>query len=212
MTMTARLQVLLEELRKSLSGKGMGRFPVYSAMLYLSRTKHRGASPETDATQDLIERLKAGDQAAIRAGAEALARHPGLKGFKGVVTAAPRSASGRPSNMVLANALVRAGAGKRAVDLVERAVAVQSSRMRRRAGGVNAGTGYQEHVRTMAVKGVPEAAGVLIVDDVFTSGATLRAAAEVLHQAGYRGPIFGATVAHYRPDKGASRRGAVFYV
>lgn len=208
----SKLQALFEELRRSVTGKGLGRFPVYSAMVYLSRTKHRGASPETDATQDVIEQIKAGDNHAIKEGAAALARHAGLRGFKGVVTGAPRSAAGRPSNMKLAKALVKAGVGKRAVDLVERAIAVQSSRMRRRAGGVEAGTGYQEHVRSMAVKGVPEADGVLIVDDVFTSGATLRAAADVLHQAGFRGPVFGATVAHYSSDPKAKQRASVFYV
>ena len=199
------------ELRPSLVGKGAGRFSVYSSLVYLSRTAHRGHSPETDVIQDLIEALKRGDPAAIQEGAQQLATHPGLRGFKGVVVPAPRSSDQRPSNLQLAKALVQQGVGTTALDLITRIKPVPSSRQLRHERG--RGLPYSEHIQSLEAE-LPESAdGVLIVDDIFTTGATILAAAETLRQAGYTGPVFGAAVGYYSAEpveRGVQHE--VFYV
>ena len=193
---------VVAEMRPSLTGKGQGKFPVYSSLVYLSRAAHRGYSDATDDVQDLIEDLKTGDLRAIKEAASTLAQHPGLDGFRGVVAAAPRSNQQRPSNMVLARELVQLGVGTSTMDLIQRSKTVPSSRMRRRQFGPQHGTPYSEHLDTMQAGFPPQAAreGILIVDDIFTSGATLRAAAEVLWRSGFTGPVFGATAGYYQQE------------
>ncbi len=208
-----KICLLFEELRKSISGKGLGMFPIYSAVMYFSVTKHRGISKDGDFIQDQIQKLKDGNTSAIEWGADLLSKHPGLRGFNGVVIGAPRSKTGKPSNLEIAKKLVSIGIGKSAESSVSRIVPVESSRIRRRRG--ERGTGYREHLTSMSTNGVPQSDGVLIVDDVFTTGATIRAAGEVLWKNGFNGPIFGATVAYYNPNPLASddpNRPAVFYV
>jgi phosphoribosylpyrophosphate synthetase len=175
------------------------RVPVYSSLVYLSRSKHRGVDPDCDVVQDLIQDVKDGDKAAIEKAATMLAKHPGLRGFKGWVTATPRSTADRPSNMVLAKALVRHGVGVKAVDMVKRIKSIESSRMRRRAGGVQAGTSLDQHLASMGFTGKVANEGVLIVDDIFTTGATMKSAALTMRRAGYKGPIFTAALGYYQP-------------
>ncbi len=60
------------------------------------------------------------------------------------------------------------------------------------------GVPFEEHVRTMDAE--PEAVDptmpLLIVDDMFTQGTTLRASAAVLRKAGYSGEFLGATAGY----------------
>lgn len=168
---------------------------VYSSVPYFSRSKRRGLSPECDQAQDLVQAVKDGDRKAIKEGIGILATHPKLRGFKGIVTAAPRSKAGRPSGMVLARELVKAGVGKKAVEMVVRKSAVPSSRMRRRKG--LAGIGKEKHVESMAFAGRASDEPVLIVDDVVTTGATLDAVAHHIRAAAHTGPVMAATVGYF---------------
>ena len=177
--------------------------PVYSSLVYMSRTQHRGLNPECDRVQDLIQRVKDGDRQAIQEAAKVLATHPGLRGFKGWVAPAPRSKAGRPSNSVVAEALVHAGIGTEVVPMVQRIREVESSRMRRHRG--EPGVSLEEHLESMGFVGVIADQGVLLVDDIFTTGTTLRASALTLLQAGYHAPLFGATLGYYQPDPTQAR-------
>jgi hypothetical protein len=53
----------------------------------------------------------------------------------------------------------------------------------------------EEHLGSLAVTKEPVQGGVLIVDDVITSGAMLKASVRVLKRAGFRGPFLAATAA-----------------
>jgi len=46
----------------------------------------------------------------------------------------------------------------------------------------------------------PTDGGVLVIDDMFTTGNTLRASATILRRAGYLGKIIGATAGYDVPD------------
>jgi len=165
---------------------------VYSAVTYLSSSKYRGISKECDRAQDLIEAVKSGDRKAIEEAAKILSGHPGLRGFKGIVTGAPRSKQGRPSNLVIARALVENGVGSSVEELVTRKTPVSSSRLLRRSG--REGVSFDEHVASMAFVGSTSDRPVLIVDDMFTTGATLRATAKRIQDSGHSGSIMGATI------------------
>jgi len=194
-----RKTLFTEAQRRELQERSF-RVPVYSSLVYLSRSKHRGVDPDCDDIQDLIQDVKDGDKRSIEKAASELAKHPGLRGFKGWVAATPRSTADRPSNMVLAKSLVRKGVGVKAVDMVKRIKSIESSRMRRRKGGVQAGTTLDQHLASMGFVGETAKEGVLIVDDIFTTGATMKAAALTMRRAGYKGPIFAAALGYYQPS------------
>jgi len=171
---------------------------VYSAVPYFSRGHHRGLDQDCDAAQDLIEAVKAGDMSAIKLGVKALARHPKLKGFKGIVTAAPRSSQSRPSNLIIAQELVSWGVGTTALQMVVRGTAVPSSRLRRRLG--KEGVPFQQHLDSMVFVGQPTSEPVLVIDDMFTTGTTLSATAARIKKGGHQGTITGATVGYFVDD------------
>jgi phosphoribosylpyrophosphate synthetase len=207
---------LSEQLRLAILTERSFRIPVYSSLVYLSRSKHRGVDPDCDDVQDLVQDTKDGNQQAIKNSAAMLAKHPGLKGFQGWVAPVPRSATNRPSNMTLARTLTGLGVGTKAIDMVTRIKAIESSRMKRRKSGVQAGTSMEQHLASMGFVGEIADAGILLVDDIFTTGATVKAAALTMRKAGYKGPIFAATLGYYEPNPKKSNecpvRHKTFYV
>jgi phosphoribosylpyrophosphate synthetase len=176
---------------------------VYSSLPYFSRSWRRGLSQDCDAVQDLVEAIKAGDTSAIKLGVKGLASHPKLRGFKGIVTAAPRSTASRPSNMVIAQELVRHGVGTKALQMVVRGTPVPSSRLRRRLG--QEGIPFAQHLDSMVFVGEPNDEPVLIIDDMFTTGTTLKATAARIRKGGHRGPLAGATIGYYVDDEARAR-------
>jgi hypothetical protein len=187
--------------------KVAGSLLVAASIGYASRTKYPAVPEDFETARDLIQDLKDGGREAAVKCAKIMAKHPLLRGFGGVVVPAPRSSDGRPSHILLAECLVRAGVGSRAIVAVVRKHPVESSRLRRRKG--LPGLSYDEHVESMASSGhgIDPIEAVLIVDDMFTVGTTLRAAATVLRQAGHTGPIMGATAGfdlHGAPAKSDS--------
>jgi len=186
--------------------------PLFAAFVYLSKTQHRGLDEDCDAVQDLIERLKSGDRQAATQAAKGLARHPQLRGFDGVVIPAPRSTAGRPALTMFANTLVSQGIGNRVETPVVREVPVESSRMRRRRG--LPGVPLEQHEESMGVRahGISPDEPVLVVDDILTTGATLRAVANQLRKAGHRAPIMGAAAGYYEPDPSEHEACPVNYI
>ena len=176
------------------------RLQVHAGMAYVSRTRHRGHSEAHDAIQDLVQGVKDGSPTATRTAATWLSRHPSLQGFDGVVIPAPRSDTGKPMLHGLAEALVAEGVGQRAVSAVTRTEPVVSSRIRRHGG--SPGLTAADHAATMTADlgDIDPYTPILIADDVFTTGATLRAVERTLRRAGHRGPIHAAVVGHYVED------------
>lgn len=178
--------------------------PIYAGLVYLSRTRFRGLSPKCDDAQDVVEALKAGDGRAAAYCAALLAHHPLLAGFRGAIVPAPRSRPDRPSLVPFAQALVKAGVGRRVVDAVYRAVPVESSRVRRQQGlkGVPAA----EHAATIGYRGgLRPGESVLVLDDIVTTGSTITAVANVLRRAGHFGPIAGAAAGYAAGESEALR-------
>lgn len=185
--------------------------PVHAAFPYLSRTKFRGLDEDCDAVQDLIQRLKDGDTRAAKVVARTLSKHPRLRGFSGVVVPAPRSQAGRPSLITLASELVTFGVGNRVEKAVVRKTPVESSRKRRQRG--IHGIPEQDHYDTMGVVGrIPPDEPILIVDDLVTTGSTLRAAARRLRSSGHKAPILLAAAAYNEPNPGEVQRCPISYI
>jgi DNA topoisomerase IB len=178
--------------------RGAGSVPVYAAFVYLSRTHHRGISPDCDGVQDLIQKLKDGDPKAARKCAAHLSSHPALRGFRGVVVPAPRSKGTSPPLMRFAEALVAQGVGTRAETAASRVAPVESSRMRRQRG--LPGVTLDDHIQSIAVAGIDPNEDVLIIDDIVTTGTTIKAVAARFRQAGHRGKILGAAAGYYEPN------------
>ena len=171
---------------------------VSGTLAYASRTMHRGYSEQMDRVQDIIEGVKSGDDKSIKEAAKLMAQP--LKGFTGVIVPAPRSNKGKAALLPLAEAIVKEGAGKKAVGAISRTSAVESSRQRRKAG--KPGLTISEHADTMAVdlSGIDKDTPIMLVDDMFTTGKTLLAAAKKLREAGHKGPIHAAVAGHYIED------------
>jgi hypothetical protein len=169
---------------------------VAGSVAYVSTTKFPVIDPEFEEARKLVLALKMGDPGATRECARIMSKHPLLKGFKGLVTPAPRSTPDRVSHLYLAKLLVSHGVGVEAAPVVRRVAPVPSSRILRQKG--LEGVPYEEHVKTMeadpsvALANTP----ILIIDDVFTAGNTLRSSATVIRKAGYIGEILGATAGY----------------
>ena len=190
----------LKRMIREVLSQGATNVPVYTAFVYISRTRYRGLYAECDDVQDLVQELKDGDPSATQESAEVLAGHPSLQKFQGVVVPAPRSSAGRHSLSSFAQDLVDLGVGERVEVPVVRHTPTESSRLRRREG--LAGVPAAEHLRTMGLDehGIDPNEDVLIVDDVVTTGATINSIAQVLRDGGHRGKIIGAAVASTEPN------------
>jgi len=180
--------------------KEAGSLPVYTALMYLSRTAHRGVHAECDRVQDTIQALKDGDARAARFCARTLAKHPGLRGFKGAVVPCPRSSSKNPPLTAFAEALVRHGVGSRVTVAVVRESPVESSRLRRRKGLPGVDSGVHQKSMGLSKDALDPNEPVVIVDDIFTTGGTIRAVAGTLRRGGHKGRIIGATAGYYEAD------------
>lgn len=173
------------------------RLPVASSIAFVSTTAFPTVPEPFEQARRLVLALKEGDAGAARECAGIMARHPLLRGFDGIVSPAPRSTPERTAHLALAKALVSRGVGTAVQILVRRSKAVPSSRLLRRQG--LPGVPVDQHVDSMESEEPPSVSPVLFVDDVFTSGATLRAAALVLRRAGWEGAIWGATAGYAVP-------------
>jgi predicted amidophosphoribosyltransferase len=172
----------------------LNSIPVYSAFSYVSTTKYPSASPSHYKARQLVLDMKRGDRQAAKVIAKWLVRkYPRLLDFKGTVVPAARSTKERKPHLHFANALFELGVGSSVADLFQRTKDLPSSRGRRQAG--LPGTTMEEHLGSLAVTGEPVQGGVLIVDDVITSGAMLKASVRVLKRAGFSGPFLAATAA-----------------
>lgn len=186
------------EMYARLSGRTASSFPVYTSYIYLPQSQFRGVSSACDGVQDLIESLKAGDKRATEEVARTMAAHPSLRGFKGVVVPAPRSTPGH-TMADLAGALVRHGVGDKVVKAIARRYPVESSRLRRHQG--LPGLSEAEHMESMSPDEIlDQTVPVLVVDDVYTTGSTLRATAWTLQRVGHWGEIIGAAAAMVTTD------------
>jgi predicted amidophosphoribosyltransferase len=168
--------------------------PVYSAMEYISTSKRPTVPMASDKARRMVLAMKEGNQQAANVIAKWLVRkHPKLLNFKGVIAPAARSTKERKPHMHFASALLNLGVGSKVIALFDRTKDLPSSRARRQAG--LPGTTMEEHLESLAVTAPPESGGVLIVDDVITSGAMLKASVRALKRAGFKGPFLAATAA-----------------
>lgn len=167
---------------------------VYSAFSYVSTTKYPSAPLSHEKARQLVLAMKSGDRQAANVIAKWLVRkYPQLLNFKGTVVPAARSTKERKPHLHFANALLELGVGSGVAALFQRTKDLPSSRERRQAG--LPGTTMEEHLDSLAVTGEPVQGGVLIVDDVITSGAMLKASVRSLKRAGFSGPFLAATAA-----------------
>jgi phosphoribosylpyrophosphate synthetase len=110
----------------------------------------------------------------------------------------PRSAPSKQRKIekALTHALISEGIASMSIDALDRVKDIGSSRIRRRKG--MGGTTPEEHEASMSLR-YPLApnANVLFLDDVFTSGSTMRAAAKILRtKGGHKGTIYGLSVGY----------------
>lgn len=176
---------------------------VYSAFAYVSTSQHPSVAPSYGNARRIVLALKSGDEVAARVVAKRLlAQHPELRNFRGTVVPAPRSTAARRPHTHLAEALLALGVGTAVESLVQRVKDVPSSRERRRQG--LPGLSVEEHLDTLGVKQAQPRGGVLIVDDVFTTGSTIKASIKALRRAGFSGPFSAAVAAYVIEQPGAA--------
>lgn len=169
--------------------------PLYSCFPFVTG---RHAQEQDQKFADTIRSLKQGDRAAAKLCAGILADHPSISSFTGILTPAPRSTSASPrSNILLCEALLAEGIGQEAIAFVGRAEDMPSAAKLRERGRGEIKT--ERHVQSMHIlEEPPPDEKILIIDDVFTTGSTLRAVATVLVQAGVPNRNLSAATVAYR--------------
>ena len=183
---------------------------VYGFIPYLSRTKYRSLSRESDLAQDLVQGVKDGDGEAYSIVADLLARQTFFQFERPtLLVPVPRSDPSKPSNLNLISAWIKK-ADFRAlwgVEVLLRTTKVESSRkMRQQRMAENSNDAatldtFDMHIETInsAFKSVPpelEHINVVLVDDMLTRGNTMLACYKVLRNAGFLGTITGVAIGY----------------
>lgn len=170
---------------------------VWAGATTLSRTLFRNVRADVDQVQDVVDGVKEGRSTAMLMATRWIAVNPDLH-RRGLLIPIPRSSPENPSLLPFASMLVSYGVGHGAREVLVRREAVPSSRLEWRAGRPR--VDLSTHVASFAVarpRPGEESLPLVLLDDVLVHGVTMRAAVQVLREAGWRGSIRGVVVAKF---------------